>query len=51
VTETFDVTVSTDAPPDRYTLQVGLYDLETMTRLKLSQGADVITLGQIQVRD
>ena len=49
MTETFEVPISLDGAPDRYTLEVDLYELDTMIRLKLSQGGDALALGQVRV--
>lgn len=51
VTETFELPISAEGAPDRYTLTIGLYELQTMTRLRLSQGGDTVILGQIQVEE
>ena len=40
-----------EGAPDRYMLTIGLYELQTMTRLRLSQGGDTVILGQIQVEE
>src|SRR5262249_43499493 len=37
------------APPGRYRLIAGLYDPATGTRLRLSDGADALVLGQVDV--
>jgi hypothetical protein len=39
-----------DLPPGAYTLQVGLYDVQTLQRLPLPDSSDTFTLGQIQVK-
>ena len=45
-------TVAPDAPPDRYWLQVGLYDPKTLARLPLeSQASDRLLLTQVEVAD
>ncbi|MBI1878124.1 MAG: hypothetical protein HYR94_07845, partial [Chloroflexi bacterium] len=39
-----------DLSPGIYTLQAGLYDVQTLERLPLPDGSDIFTLGQIQVQ-
>lgn len=38
-----------DLPPGRYTLQAGLYDGQTLARLPLAGGDEVVTLTQIEL--
>ncbi|NJN96792.1 MAG: DUF2079 domain-containing protein [Anaerolineales bacterium] len=39
-----------DLAPGRYTLQVGLYDAQTMQRLALPDGSDAFIVGQLQIQ-
>jgi hypothetical protein len=39
-----------DLTPGVYTLQVGLYNIQTLERLSLPDGLNAFTLGQIQVK-
>jgi uncharacterized membrane protein len=39
-----------DLPPDTYTLQLGLYDIQTLERLPLPDGSDALKLGQVRVQ-
>jgi hypothetical protein len=39
-----------DLPPGVYTLQVGLYDVQTLERLRLPDNNDAFTLGQVRIQ-
>ncbi len=39
-----------DIPPGTYTLRVGLYRLDTLARVPLTQGGDSVELGHLEVR-
>jgi uncharacterized membrane protein len=39
-----------DLPPGVYTLQLGLYNAQTLERLRLADGSDTFILTQIQIR-
>jgi hypothetical protein len=39
-----------DAPPGLYTVQVGLYNAQTMVRLPLADGRDALPLTQIEIK-
>jgi hypothetical protein len=50
VLDSHSLNLPADLAPGRYTLQVGLYDVQTLKRLPLPDSSDAFTLGQIQVR-
>ncbi len=53
ITDTYEIPVSPDAPPGRYTVRVGMYDLRTGERLAVSAAGhrgDSLSLEPIQVR-
>jgi hypothetical protein len=39
-----------DLPAGVYTLQVGLYDVQTLKRLILPDGSDTYMIGQFQIK-
>jgi hypothetical protein len=39
-----------DLPPGVYTLQVGLYNVQTLERLRLPDNNDAFTLGQVRIQ-
>lgn len=49
VEDRVDVPIAPDAPPGRYRVVVGVYDLATMQRLPLAGGGDSLTLAIVTV--
>jgi hypothetical protein len=43
------IAIRQDAPPERYRVLLGMYDLATLRRLQLAGGGDVLTLAVITV--
>jgi hypothetical protein len=43
------MSIPKDTPPGRYTLRVGLYRLDTLTRIPLLQGGDSVDLGDMNI--
>ena len=50
VEDRVDVPIALDAPPGRYRVVVGVYDLATMQRLPLAGGGDSLTLAIVTVQ-
>lgn len=50
VLDRHELKLPADLTPGRYTLQVGLYDAQTMQRLALPDGSDAFIVGQLQIQ-
>ncbi|TEU15319.1 MAG: DUF2079 domain-containing protein [Anaerolineales bacterium] len=55
VVDEYDIPIQTDTPPGQYTLEIGMYQLETGQRLEVRGGpegeGDRILLGKVEVLD
>ncbi|GAB4442251.1 MAG: hypothetical protein Fur0044_38670 [Anaerolineae bacterium] len=49
VLDRHELKLPADLAPGNYTLQVGVYDVQTLQRLPLPDGSDVFILGQLQI--
>ncbi|HLF29392.1 MAG TPA: glycosyltransferase family 39 protein [Anaerolineae bacterium] len=49
IADTLVIPLNADAPPGEYTLEIGLYQLESGARLPLSAGSDALRLTTLQV--
>lgn len=48
--DTHRLNLPANLSPGEYTLQVGLYEVQTLQRLALADGSDTFTLGQVRVK-
>jgi len=49
VVDKIEIPIRADAPPGRYRVQLGMYDLATMQRLPLVGGGDALTMAVVTV--
>jgi hypothetical protein len=49
VADAYRVLIAANAPPGKYKIEVGMYDVATGVRLKLSDGSDSIILAEIEI--